>query len=84
MSLRGKHKHYRVEEMNRRLFNLTARQCGLGPDMESVIAEVVAATPGAIERVHAGLPKGFPSQLFDSVTHGLKKAASQLEQMPNA
>ena len=59
MSLRGKNKHYRIEEMSRRLFNMTARQCGLGPDMESVIVDMVRATPGAIERLHAKLPEDF-------------------------
>jgi serine/threonine-protein kinase HipA len=83
MSLRGtKTKHYRLEEMNRRLFNLTAGQCGLGSDMESIITDVVTATPGVIEKVRCRLPHGFPAELFESVTTGLRKAARQLREMP--
>jgi serine/threonine-protein kinase HipA len=83
MSLRGtKNKHYRLEEMNRRLFNLTARQCGLGPDMEAIIREVLAATPDVIAKVERRLPEGFPEGLFASVTTGLRKAAAQLAAMP--
>jgi serine/threonine-protein kinase HipA len=83
MSLRGtKSKHYRIEELNRRLFNLTARQCGLGSDMEAIISAVSTATPDAIAKVARRLPKGFPAGLFASVTTGLRKAASQLAAMP--
>ncbi|HTB75678.1 MAG TPA: type II toxin-antitoxin system HipA family toxin [Polyangiaceae bacterium] len=83
MSLRGtKTKHYRVEEMNRRLFNLTARQCGLGSDMESIITDVLTTTPEVIKRVERRLPKGFPADLFESMTTGLRKAATQLAAMP--
>jgi serine/threonine-protein kinase HipA len=83
MSLRGpKGRHYSVAQMDRRLFNLTARQCGLGPDMESIIQDVVLATPSVIEKVHARLPNEFPGDLFDAVTTGLRKAAKLLGEMP--
>ncbi len=83
MALRGtKSKHYRIEEMKRRLFNLTARQCGLGPDMEAIIRDVLSATPDAIAQVEGRLPRGFPAGLFASVTTGLRKSATQLAAMP--
>jgi hypothetical protein len=41
----------------------------------------VSKTPAVIEKVRASLPKGFPADLFDSVTTGLQKAATQIEQM---
>jgi serine/threonine-protein kinase HipA len=83
MSLRGtRNKHYRIEEMNRRLFNLTARQCGIGSDMEAIIRDVLSATPDAIAKVETRLPRGFPAGLFASVTTGLRKAATQLARMP--
>jgi len=83
MSLKAKNKHYRIAEIERRHFNLVAHRCGLGADMESIIAEVIDATPSVIERVAAGLPKAFPSKLFDAITKGLRKAATQLEEMPS-
>lgn len=82
MSLRDKAKHYRVEEMRRRHFNATARACGLGRDMESIIDEVVAKTPRAIDAVAASLPRGFPTGLFECVTSGLRGAAAQIAKMP--
>jgi serine/threonine-protein kinase HipA len=83
MSLWGTEgKHYRIVGMNRRLFNTTARQCGLGSDMESIIVDVVTATPTVIEKVQARLPKGFPAELFESVTTELRNAANLLGDMP--
>ena len=81
MALRGTMKHYRVAEITRRHFNTTAQQCGLGPNMEPIIADVVSMTPAAIERVGASLPKKFPAALFDSVTTRLQKAAARLARM---
>ncbi|MFI5300360.1 MAG: HipA domain-containing protein, partial [Polyangiales bacterium] len=84
MALRGTSKHYRVAEVERRHFNLTARACGLGTDMEAIIADVVDRTPAVIESVATSLPKGFPAELFASVTTGLQKAAKQVGRMPAA
>ena len=82
MAVRGTTKHYRLEEIGRRHFNMTAQQCGLAADMEPIILDVVAKTPGVIERVGAGLPKGFPAELFASVTTELQRAAKQIARMP--
>ncbi len=82
MALRGTNKHYRVAEIERRHFNMTAQLCGLGMDMEAIIADVVAKTPSVIENVGTRLPKSFPPALFDSVATGLQKASKQLERMP--
>lgn len=81
MALHGTTKHYRVSEIERRHFNLTAKQCGLGTDMEPIIVDVVSKTPGVIDQVRESLPKGFPADLFDSVTTGLQKAANRIERM---
>jgi hypothetical protein len=50
--------------------------------MESIIQDVVLATPSVIEKVHARLPNEFPGDLFDAVTTGLRKAAKLLGEMP--
>lgn len=81
MALRGTSKHYRIAEIERRHFNLTARACGLGADMESIVDEVIGKTPNVIEQVEGKLPKDFPASLFDSVTTGLRKAGKRLEAM---
>ncbi len=78
MALRGTKKHYRIDEIRRRHFDETARACGLGGEMEAIIAEVVAKTPAVIDAVAAALPKGFPEAVFESVTKGLAKSADAL------
>ena len=81
MALLGTNKHYRIAEIHRRHFNMTAHQCGLGSDMETIIAEVIEKTPSVIESVGARLPKNFPEKIFNSVTTGLQKAADQIDAM---
>ena len=81
MVLRGTHKHYRIAEITRRHFNLAAQQCGLGSNMEPIIADVIASTPSVIERVGSNLPLGFPVKVFDVVTTELQKAAKLIETM---
>ena len=81
LALRATHPHYRLSEITRRHFNIAAQRCGLGTDMEPIIAEVIAATPRVIERVTASLPENFPGKLFEAITKGLQKSAKQLEAM---
>jgi serine/threonine-protein kinase HipA len=82
MAVRGKSKHYRVVEIERRHFNAMARSCGVGTDMEPIIGDVLSKTPTVIQRVSTSLPKGFPTKLFDVITGGLQKSAKQLARMP--
>jgi serine/threonine-protein kinase HipA len=78
LALRATSKHYRLSEIRRYHFNATARLCGFGVDMNELIDEVVAATPGVIERVGAALPSGFPEKLFTVITRGLAQSARSL------
>ena len=82
MALCGKNKYYKLAEIQRRHFNATAQQCGLGADMEALISEVIEKTPAVVESVGRELPRGFPAKVFETVTAGLKKAARSLEAMP--
>jgi serine/threonine-protein kinase HipA len=81
MALRGGNKHNKVAEIRRRHFDMTAKLCGLGSDMEDIITDVIENTPNVIEDVGASLPKGFPEALFDSMAKGLRTAAKQIERM---
>lgn len=78
MAVRGKEKHYRVDEIDRRHFNATAQRCGLGANMDDVLDEVAAMTPSVIDRVGERLPARFPAGLFESITIPLRKAARRL------
>jgi serine/threonine-protein kinase HipA len=82
LSLRGGKKHYRVAEIRRRHFNITAHQCGLGTDMNSIIDEVITQTASVIDRVGAELPAGYPERVFETITTGLAKSANDLAQQP--
>lgn len=82
MSVRGKSTHYQIKDIQRRHFNATARQCGLGDDMEFIIADVLARTPAVIEQVGATLPAGFPAEIFESIATGLTDSAHRLELQP--
>jgi serine/threonine-protein kinase HipA len=82
MAVRGKNKHYALTEIQRRHFNMAARQCGHGADMEALIADLVAKTPTVIDAVERELPEGFPEGLFESVARGLREQAARIESMP--
>lgn len=81
MAVHGENKHYRLEEIGRRHFDMTARRCGVGADMEPILEDIVGRTPSVIDAVGASLPKGFPESLFSSVTRALRKAARRIERM---
>jgi serine/threonine-protein kinase HipA len=82
MAVRGHHAHDHLEEVTRAHFNRTAHECGLGPDMEDLIEDVLSTTPKVIDCVGAALPKAFPESLFAAVTKGLLRAQRRLAAMP--
>ncbi|MDH5256149.1 MAG: type II toxin-antitoxin system HipA family toxin [Gammaproteobacteria bacterium] len=84
MALRGRNVHYHLSEIRRRHFNETARLCGSGADMDPIIDDVVARTPGAIAQVGAMLPPGFPEDVFDAVKAGLSRLADQVDRDRNS
>jgi serine/threonine-protein kinase HipA len=79
MALGGKRKHYRIAEIRRRHFDVIARLCGLGENMDRVVSEVIEKTPSVIQRVGGALPKDFPEEIFDSISSGLARTARELE-----
>lgn len=82
LSLRGTSKHYRIADIRRRHFNITAHQCGLGRDMNSIIDEVVARTSSVIDRVGAEIPRGFSGRVFETITRGLSRSANEIGAQP--
>ena len=84
MAVRGKNKHYLLRNIQRRHFNATAAQCGVGETAESLIREILAATPAVVASVQKDTPREFPQHVLDAILEGLKKSAKQLEAMPVA
>jgi serine/threonine-protein kinase HipA len=78
MALHGKSKHYRIADIRRDHFNSTAHRCGLGPDMEAIIAATIENTPVVIDRVEAQLPPRFPARIFETISNGLRRSARSL------
>lgn len=82
MALLGKNRHNRMERIQRRHFNSTARQLGMGPDAEILIESLLARTSAAVQEVNRVLPAGFSAQVADAVLGGLERAAQALAGMP--
>lgn len=82
MAVRSKNKHYVMKDVQRRHFNAMAARCGLGPSAESLIAEIMAATPVIVDSVRNDLPKGFPPQVAEAILTGLSRSTKRLEAMP--
>jgi serine/threonine-protein kinase HipA len=81
MAMRGKSKHYRLTEIQRRHFNQTAERSGIGKTAEPIIAEILAKTPQVVAAVQREIPKGFPQNILDPILGGLTESARNLENM---
>ena len=75
-------KHYLLKDIQRRHFNAMAVRCGAGQSADSLITDILAATPDVIAAVQKNLPKRFPQRILDPILTGLSKSAKQLEAMP--
>lgn len=82
MSVRGRSRHYKLQEIQRRHFNAMAPRCGLGPDAEALIQELIGQTAGVIDRVARELPAGFPADLAGQMLDRLHQSALRLGAMP--
>lgn len=81
MALTGKSRHYHMHTVQRRHFNSTARKVGYGENAESLLQELIARTPKAVQQVQAQLPKGLSQEVVDRVFAGLMESARLLEEM---
>jgi serine/threonine-protein kinase HipA len=67
----GDRRHYVVDTVMPRHFLQTAAKAGVGASVvEEIFKEMHSNAPAAMERVLAGLPKGFPEQIADSIAKG--------------
>jgi serine/threonine-protein kinase HipA len=82
MALLGKNRQYHMDKIQRRHFNSTAQNVGLGADAEAIIQDLLQRTPEVIQMVQRELPVGFSQEVVDKVLGGLERAALRLEGMP--
>ncbi len=78
MAFRSRNAHYRLSEIQPRHFSSAARKLGLGGEIDSIIEDILVATPKVIDRVGAMLPSGFPQRVADSIFAGLKASVDRI------
>ncbi|MFT3859526.1 MAG: type II toxin-antitoxin system HipA family toxin [Aquabacterium sp.] len=82
MALLGRNRHYLMRDIQRRHFNSTVRQLGLGDNAEPLIEDILASTPTALAEVRNTLPSDVDPHVADAVLQGMQEAAHALEAMP--
>lgn len=78
MAVRSKNVHYRMQDIQRRHWNVIAKRNAMGGDFEAVIEAILARTPGIVASVASRLPQGFPVQVAEPIFEGLLLQAKRL------
>ncbi len=78
MAVWGKGRHYKWERILKRHWQATAKDLGLGGEVDGILSEAVRQTPGVVAAVARKLPHTFPAATADSILHGLEQAAKRL------
>lgn len=69
----GNSRHYIVHTVQPRHFLETAAKSGIGASVvKPLFADILEKSPGAIQSVLDGLPKGFPEQIAASIIYGFR------------
>ena len=55
-----------------------AHKCGLGTDMDDVVEAVLAQLDPVLDGLAAGLPAGFPEDVFTTIAAGMRASARRL------
>jgi serine/threonine-protein kinase HipA len=77
----GDSRHYVVDSVMPRHFVQTAAKAGIGAGpVKAVFDELRMQAPAAIEEVTASLPKGFPPEVADTISNGIKARLRRLEE----
>ena len=80
MSLRGKNRHYRWEQMLYRHWLATAKRCNFPEgEMIEIIARVVVEMDQVISRVESSLPEGFPDDVARPILDGMHNAGDRIK-----
>lgn len=76
----GLKRHYRILDIHRRHFVETSGAAGVSTTTaNSLIDEVIEATPRALNTAVKKLPADFPGPLAQSIVHGVRSRVAQLE-----
>lgn len=82
MAVRSKNAHWKMRDILRRHWLALGTRHGIvsddGRQVQFILDDLVARTPGVVGAVRAKLPADFPEQMADSIFSGLQNAASNL------
>ncbi len=77
----GDSRHYVIDSVLPRHFIQTATKAGIGAGpVKAIFDELRAQAPAAVEQVTASLPKGFPPEVADTISNGIKARLRRLEE----
>lgn len=77
MAVRSKSAHWKMSELKPHSWDAIAKVAGLGGSAE-LLAEIVAAAPGAVEDVSREIKSGFPEEIRDKIFGGFLKLVRSL------
>ena len=78
MAVTGKNRHYEWSRIEARHWISTAALCGAQLEIRSILSELIAGAPEAINKVSATIPAGFPDSIADSIFNGIQMAVKRL------
>lgn len=81
MAVRSKNAHWKMRDILRRHWLALGARHGIvtddGRQVQFILDDLIARTPGIVDAVRAKLPVGFPEQMADSILSGLRNAAKR-------
>lgn len=82
MAVRSKNAHWKMRDILRRHWLALGTRHGIvtedGRQVQFILDDLIARTPGVVAAVRAKLPADFPEQVADSILGGLQDAADRL------
>lgn len=79
MAVMGQHRQYHWQRILPRHWRETARRCGLGSRIDSLLDELIRQTPRVLDEVAHNLPDDFPQHISDPILNGVRDAARSME-----
>jgi serine/threonine-protein kinase HipA len=82
MGLKAKNKHFKMQSIMRRHWNIVARKSNIADGMDNIITEFIEMTPQVISNVRSRLPNDFPKEVSESIFEGMLQHVNRLAKQP--
>ncbi|RLL52737.1 type II toxin-antitoxin system HipA family toxin [Mariprofundus sp. EBB-1] len=76
--------HYKLKDVYPRHFRAAAAKLGLAGQIDSIIEDILLATPTVIRDVGAMLPEQFPLRVAETIFAGLEESAVKIQRAESA